>query len=232
MKRNLKLLSATSEPVILLALAFIWNLIAYTGARMIAFSWPHHDITTALDQRIPLVPWTVLIYFGCYAVWGINYYLCAMQDKPARDRFFCADTISRIVCFVIYLVFPTTTVRPEITEGGVWGGLMKLLYWVDSADNLFPSIHCLISWFCWIGVRKRKDISAAYRWFSFVVALAVCVSTVTTKQHVLIDIAGGVLLAEICYYIAGFAKVSAVYGRFVTWVHCKLSGKKKSQNAV
>ena len=225
MERKTKKLNISSEPVIVLILAFIWNLIAYTGARLIAFSWPHHDITTALDRRIPLVSWTVLIYFGCYAVWGINYYLCAMQEKPARDRFFCADTLSRLVCFLIFLVFPTTTVRPEITEGGVWGALMKLLYFIDSADNLFPSIHCLISWFCWIGVRKRKEIPAWYRHFSFIAALAVCVSTVTTKQHVLVDIFGGVLLAEISYYIAGLSRLSETYGRFITWLQRKISEK-------
>lgn len=229
MKQLLKKLFLSTESIILLALAFFWNLCAYTGARLIAHSWYHHDITSALDQQIPLVPWTVVIYFGCYLVWGFTYCLCAVQDKPARDRFFCADTISRAVCFVFYLVLPTTLSRPEITGEGLWNALMRLLYWVDAPDNLFPSIHCLISWFCWIGVRNRKDVPAAYRWFCFAAALAVCVSTVTTKQHVLADIAGGVLLAEVSYFAAGFPRVCRAYVAFVAWVRGLI--EKRTQTA-
>ena len=225
MKRLLKKLIPSTESAVVLALAFIWNLIAYTGARMIAHSWHHYDITTALDHMIPLVPWTVAIYFGCYLVWGVNYCLCSGQDQPARDRFFSADAIARVVCFLLYLLMPTTMQRPEITEPGFWNDVMRLLYWIDLPDNLFPSIHCLISWFCWIGVRNRKEVPAAYRWFSFAAALAVCVSTVTTRQHVLIDIAGGVLLAEISYYVAGFPKICKAYSRLVTGITNKIEEK-------
>lgn len=42
---------------------------------------------------------------------------------------------------------------------------MRLLYWIDAADNLFPSIHCLVSWLCWIGVRRRRDIPYGYSFF-------------------------------------------------------------------
>lgn len=40
---------------------------------------------------------------------------------------------------------------------------MRFVYAVDAADNLFPSIHCLVSWFCYIGLRGRRDIPVWYR---------------------------------------------------------------------
>jgi len=145
----------------------------------------------------------------------VNYFICAVQDKARRNRFFCADTLSKLICFAFFVLFPTTNVRPEITGETIWDDLMRFLYWIDSADNLFPSIHCLVSWLCWVGIRKRPDVSAAYRWFSLAFAIAVCISTLTTRQHVIADVIGGVLLAEGCYFAAGFAKVSAVYAALI-----------------
>jgi membrane-associated phospholipid phosphatase len=92
--------------------------------------------------------------------------------------------------------------------------LMRFLYWVDSPDNLFPSIHCLTSWMCYIGIRGRRNIPLGYRIFSCLMAIAVFISTLTTKQHVLVDVVGGVLLAEGCYMITGRTRLSVWYGRF------------------
>ena len=70
------------------------------------------------------------------------------------------------------------------------------------ANNLFPSIHCLVSWFCFIGIISDIKIPKWYKVISFLSALAVFVSTLTTRQHVIVDVVGGVALAQICYLIA------------------------------
>ena len=72
---------------------------------------------------------------------------------------------------------------------------------MDSATNLFPSIHCLVSWFCFIGIRGQKSIPRAYRIFSCVFAVLVFVSTQVTKQHYIIDVIGGIAVAEAAYYL-------------------------------
>ena len=134
--------------------------------------------------------------------------------------------LAKAVCFLLFLLIPTTNVRPEITGKSVWDALMKLLYSIDAADNLFPSIHCLNSWLCWIGVRKNREIPAAYRYFSLVVAVAVCISTLTTKQHVIADVIGGVLLAELSYLIAGRQKVCALYSAGISKLSNRLRQSK------
>lgn len=92
---------------------------------------------------------------------------------------------------------------------------MRLLYRVDAADNLFPSIHCLVSWLCWIGVRKRKDIPTIYRYISLIASLLVCISTLTTKQHVIVDVIGGIALAECSYMIAGIPRVHTMFSKIM-----------------
>lgn len=213
MKVNFPRLTRTAA--IQLIVALLWHELVYLGARWIARGWVHYDLTTALDRKIPLVPWTVVIYFGCYLFWAANYYLCAAQDAKERNRFFLADLLAKGVCFVLFLVLPTTNVRPEIAGNGIFDHLMRFLYSVDAADNLFPSMHCLTSWLCWIGVRKRKGIHGWYRWASLVIAILVCISTLTTYQHVIADVAAGILIAEICYLIAGRNRMRKMYAAII-----------------
>ena len=207
------------ELIIPPVLALIWNQIVYNGAQLIAKSWKHYDMTTEFDSIVPFLPWTVLIYFGCYILWGINYYLCSKADSTMRDRYFCADFLSKAICLILFLGIPTTNIRPDIaTDQNIFNILMRFLYWIDSADNLFPSIHCLVSWLCWIGVRNRKDIHIAYRYFTLFAAVAVCLSTLTTRQHVIVDVFSGIIIAELCYFISGYPKIRNIYSKMLSFV--------------
>ena len=46
-------------------------------------------------------------------------------------------------------------------------------------------------------------------------AVAVCISTLTTKQHVIIDVAGAILIAEASVYIAQNKSLIHIYGTVV-----------------
>ena len=192
---------------------FMLNNLVYVGAKVITASWYHYNIESPIDLEIPFLPWTISIYFGCYMFWIVNYILCVRLGKERAWRFLGADFAAKLVCLICFLVFPTTNTRPEIIGTSIWDDLMRFLYSVDSADNLFPSIHCLTSWFCYIGIRGQKAIPRWYRTASCVFALAVFVSTLTTKQHVLIDVAAGAALAEGMYWISGHTQLAAVYGK-------------------
>ena len=230
MKAIARLDQRYKEILALLILSFSWNYAVYFGARWIAGSWDHADITSNLDKMIPLIPWTVVIYIGWYVFWGVNYAVCAAQADEVRSRFFCADVIAKAVCMIIFLIIPTTNIRPEVADSGIFGMLMRLVYYLDAPDNLFPSVHCTVSWLCWIGVRGRKNIPALYRHFSLLIAVAICVSTLTTKQHVLIDVIGGIAIAEGCYLIAGIPKLHSRFSRLIEALFRLLRIKPKTEN--
>ena len=46
--------------------SFVFNCLVYSGSRMIAGGWYHHNIETGVDRSIPFVPEFLVIYFGCY----------------------------------------------------------------------------------------------------------------------------------------------------------------------
>ena len=194
-----------------LVFSFVFNCLVYSGSRAVAGSWYHHNIESNLDLRLPFLPQFLIIYFGCYIFWAANYILAARQDREEVYRFFTADFISRCVCLVIFLAYPTTNTRPVIEGSGFWDLLAGWLYSIDAADNLFPSIHCLVSWFCFLAVKGQKKIPTWYKAVSFILAVLVFLSTLFTKQHVIVDVAGGIFLAQGCFWIGKHTEIWHIY---------------------
>ena len=199
--RKASRLFSTRWRLLLPPAALLWNQLVYWGGAALAETRNHYQFSTALDRAIPLIPWTVCIYFGCYAFWALHYCLCAAVPLRAR-RFFTADFIAKGVCFVFFVGLPTTMARPDVQGLNVWESLVRALYILDAPVNLFPSIHCLNSWLCWASARDIPAFSHGYKAFALCAAVAVCVSTLTLRQHVLLDVAGGILLAEVCWRLA------------------------------
>ena len=208
--------------LISLIFAFSFNMIVYIGSRMIAGNWHHYNIESSLDRLIPIWAPSVIIYLGCYLFWAANYIIIAQQEKDTVCQFFSADFLSRIVCLIFYLVVPTTNVRPNVDPSGFWNQLLLYLYSIDAADNLFPSIHCLVSWFCYIGIRGNQKIPKWYRGLSCIMALLVCASTLLTKQHVIIDVIGGILLAEFCIWFSKKTSIWKVYQNILDYLNKKI----------
>ena len=197
-----------------LVFSFVFNCLVYSGSRAVAGSWYHHNIESNLYLRLPFMPQFLIVYFGCYIFWAVNYIMAARQDREEVYRFFTADFTSRCVCLVIFLAYPTTNTRSVIEGSGFWDVLAGWLYSIDAADNLFPSIHCLVSWFCFLAVKGQKKIPTWYKVLSFILAVLVFLSTLFTKQHVTVDVIGGVALAQICFRIGEHTGLWHIYERF------------------
>ena len=210
-----------------LTVAFLVNMLIFSGTKLITAGWHHTDMALVLDELIPFVPAFIVIYVAGFAFWLICYYIAALGSSDNRQisvndptegpgglvrcRFFAADVLSKFICLAFFLLLPTTMERPDPGTDTVLNAAVSLIYMIDAPDNLFPSIHCLVSWFCWIAVRDRKDLPPALRYFVLVFAILICISTVAVKQHVCADVFSGVILAEFCYWLTGFEGIRRLY---------------------
>lgn len=185
-----------------LVVALVWNGVIYQGSILLRRGDDMWDMTTWLEEIIPFQPAWIIVYFGCFLFWGANYILISRRGKEEWFRFLWADLCAELVCGICFILMPTTNVRPEVMGTDLASQLVVMLYQVDPPQNLFPSIHCMVSWFCFIGVRSDRRIPLWYRGFNCVFAMAVCASTLFLKQHCLPDVFAGVLLAEATYAIA------------------------------
>lgn len=211
--------------IIPLLSCFALNMIVYSGSMILCGDWYHYDFTTSFDRWVPLVPEWMYIYFGCYLFWIANYILVAKiyQDNKSKFyRFVITDMMSRLVCAVFFIALPTTNIRPDISDGGLSVWLLDFLYHIDPPANLFPSIHCLVSWLCFVGIRKSNKVSTWYKVFSCIFAILVVLSTQFTKQHYWVDTIAGIALAEILYYVNQKISAYKVVERFFTWLNTKI----------
>ena len=197
--------------IIPLITALVLNTLVYSGTMVLCKGLYHHDFTTAFDRMVPVIPEFTSIYLICYVFWVVNYIMTARISREHMYRFLTADYLSRIVCGISFVFLPTTLVRPEITGTGFWDQALRFVYSIDQSTNLFPSIHCLVSWFCYIGIRHQKKIPVWYQRFSLVFAILVFISTQVTKQHYIIDVFCGIILSEVCYLIGRKMKQRKIF---------------------
>lgn len=210
-----------------LVLMMIVNRLVFMGGHLLSRGRFHYDLSLQVDSSIPFLPWTISIYFGCFIFWAVIYYIVARLPRQDADRFFCANLLAKVVCFLIYILFPTTIVRPDPCGTTVWDSVVRFLYRIDTADNLFPSIHCMLGWLCWVGVRGKKSVPLMWRIAALLMAIAVCVSTLTVRQHVVLDIAGGILLSEGCYWCSNAPVLRGRYSALVDRLARQIGSRRK-----
>lgn len=210
--------------VLSLIACFMVNGFVYWGAQLLMKEKYHYDFTSKLDNQIPFVKEWVAIYLVCYVFWAFNYILVVREGREKWFRFAFADILARFVCGIIFVILPTTNIRPVVAGNDIFSMLMRFVYQIDLPSNLFPSIHCLVSWFCFIGIRRSKKVPLWYKVFSCIFAILVFLSTQFTKQHYLIDIAGGIIIAELCYYIACHTQLYLGIERLFHWLNQRIFG--------
>lgn len=199
--------------VLPLILCPIINMVVYSGAQLIVRGQHHYDFTTAWDNMIPVVPAWTLVYLGCFLIWIVNYILVCRESRGICYEFLSAEALSKLICGVFFLFLPTTNLRPELVGNDGFTQMLRFVYTVDQPVNLFPSIHCLAIWYSWRGLIKCEKVPGWYKWISFLFVWMVFLSVLYTKQHVLVDIVGGVVVAEIGWYLSGKLHLGNVYER-------------------
>jgi membrane-associated phospholipid phosphatase len=180
-----------------------FNALVFWGSRLINTRMAHADLSTALDALIPLVPEAILVYLMAYFTWAANYILIMRDSRKACYRLAVGNCLAKLICLVCFIIIPTTMQRPEVTGSGLCVWLVRFIYWIDPADNLFPSIHCLENWIGWRGMFGCRSIPRWVKACSFLAAILVFASTVLVHQHLLVDIPAGMLAAEIGLLAAG-----------------------------
>ncbi len=148
---------------------------------------------TALDRAVPFVPWTVWLYgtitWACLAAW------LSVPSRADAVRLLTAITIASVSCCAVFLLFPTTFPRElyPLSGTGATGATIRELARLRAADspsNCLPSLHVALAWaiaLTWASGREHRGL----RWAAFAWALAISVTTVTTKQHFVLDVPTG-----------------------------------------
>ncbi|NBF04100.1 phosphatase PAP2 family protein [Pseudomonas sp. Fl5BN2] len=153
---------------------------------------PRYNWVTPLDQLIPFIAqswWVYVLFFPLVPL------AAAYASADAFRAFRNATGIAFAVAILCFWLFPEFIPRPDIgsLDNAFVQQRLSRLWQLDRASNGCPSLHVAVT--C---LACRALWRVRYRWLVGLGGLLICLSTLTLKQHTLIDVAGGVLLALAC----------------------------------
>jgi membrane-associated phospholipid phosphatase len=163
---------------------------------------PRHIMNSRLDSLIPFIKEFVIAYYLWFAYMAIAFIYLGLAAKSDFYKLELFLALGMSVSYVVFMIYPNAQFpRPAVPGNDIFSMLVNFIYSHDGTNNVFPSIHVCNS----IGVHlalvnceKLKD-KILLRSLSFITALSICASTVFIKQHSIIDVAGGTILAFLVY---------------------------------
>lgn len=182
--------------VLPIILTFAINGVAYYLPKLLPTGATPTYMGLWLDEALPLCPVFIWIYVGAFLQWFVNWGMLSRQERGFMNRRLAGEWVSKLLCALCFMLLPTTLSRPVPTADTFSGYATALIYTLDTSENLFPSIHCLESWLCLRNAFAMKNVSEGYKWGMAIFSLLVMASTLLVKQHVLLDIPAGILMAE------------------------------------
>lgn len=156
---------------------------------------------TALDRLISFQPLALPIYLSLWVYVAFP----AMFSIKQRElyEFTLSIALMSIVGLIIFYFWPTTIPASEIN----WDlyPSISFLKNIDAAGNACPSMHVATAFFsgAWLAYLLRR-INAP-RWVkitNIIWCVGIIYSTLATRQHVALDVLGGLVLASISILLA------------------------------
>ena len=107
------------------------------------------------------------------------------------------------ISLLVYTFFPNgTDLRVSVdSHKNFCSFLVSLIHTADTSTNVFPSIHVYNSLGVHAAIMKSAVLQerAGVRKFSFLLMMAICLSTMFLKQHSALDAVGALILAYVVY---------------------------------
>ncbi|HZW97752.1 MAG: hypothetical protein GX834_07045 [Clostridiaceae bacterium] len=155
-----------------------------------------HSLKIPFDDKIPLLPWTALIYNTWAPLIIILSLLYFFRDRSLFRRYIITMILGQLLADLTFVFFQTTIPIPYeqvYSSTDIFSRVLAITYRLDNNFCGFPSIHVIL---CTLTIFFIWKLTAAKTWLKISVTVyffIVALSTVTTKQHVVLDIPGGIL---------------------------------------
>lgn len=113
--------------------------------------------------------------------------ILGLYDYDMYHNYLIILILEIIISVIIYLIYPTTFTRPDC-DNNASGILMQIIY-----KGSFKGVSCASSLHCSIFALTLPMI---IKLVAIIVSIGIIISTLTTKQHMIIDV-----VSEICLFL-------------------------------
>ena len=183
---------------------------AYWVIYLIWFFWldltiknPKYIIHSPIDDLIPFNEWFIFPYCSWFVLLAAVTAMLWWYDTESYDKLCLMMFSGMTLCLMIYMILPNgLDIRPTaeaIGRDNLAMRIMQLIWKADASVNVCPSIHCQSSGcmalaFSQSKLAKHRPALKAVAWGW---AGLICLSTVFTKQHSIIDVVCGLVLVAV-----------------------------------
>lgn len=191
-----------SKPILLIILFAIFSATTFELINRPLIG-PTRSIEISLDNLIPFIKQFILIYhlfMPCLIVFAL---ILLKENKQLYLQYIFCLFFSQILAYIIYLFWQTEIPRYNINLLGsdFFSKLVRLTYMTDNNYNGCPSLH-VSQMLSLIIFSFKSKITIRIKIPMVILAFLIAISTVLVKQHVILDILGGILLSSfVCIFI-------------------------------
>ena len=194
--------------VIIQTVLLIFQIILYFGCEY--FQKNFHDVKRPIDDKIPFIEWTCIPYSFWFPLIAL-YPICLYYSyKNMYVTYITTMFLEIVISVIIYMIYPTTFKRP-VPSNKLSGKLMAIIFKGSyKGVNCAPSLHCSS---CYLIIYTALlSMHNIVGYVSIVVAIMIVLSTMTTKQHTIIDVISAIPLFIFCLLIGRFFPFNFLLG--------------------
>lgn len=143
----------------------------------------------AIDDRIPMMTQLSPIYVTIY--W---FFIMPALYGRGREHFWPllkAYATLMVVCSAVFILLPVAFPREPLPIRHLGDWALAIVRGLDPPTNCFPSSHCAVAILSALALRTMHPPGHLP---GLALALSICVATVLTKQHYVVDSLAGMLL--------------------------------------
>ena len=146
------------------------------------------------ESSIPFLPFTLIFYLSSFVQ---SIFVLRVLPMVILKRVMDVSILFIFIFFILYILYPVKYPR-EIYASNIY--YYRLFYLIDKEGNCFPSLHVFVAIvFAYFYVFiTRSIIKKILMW---IWCFVITISVLTTKQHYMIDVFGGIALALLYFKI-------------------------------
>lgn len=182
-------------------------LTAYSISGSFYIGEPRYLPLSDFEMNIPFMIESIWVYVMMYPflTWSIFSY----KDEGNFNHILYSFLIISSISLAIFQLFPVGYPREFFPLPHTRSPSVNLFYTIrllDTPMNCFPSLHVSLCFLFSFGHWKESKVAF---WVSILITLLISISTLTTKQHYIADIVGGLLLSVVTYIcVTRFTKIA------------------------
>jgi len=154
-------------------------------------------LSSTVDGLIPFYAPAIVPYIlGTLLFVGFPIWAAICLEKTQFEAYAISILFAATVSYIVYILFPTYVIRPEIMPQDCFSKAIVILYQNDYPYNAAPSSHTFYTLISFLYIKHWKP---KLQLVSLILAILIIASTMLTKQHYLLDVVTGLALGFLAY---------------------------------